>query len=388
MDIMPYRIRQLEWTLDAYKKTGISFLAEHDSKYLPSGGADDVGIYYFVPKIANLLDVNVAAATNIFFSGLLFISLVIGSIGFLLLFKNRLAQGISIVALLLLTLVSWEIGDVYIAKTVAAVTVLPLFLYFIKNKKFSLIFYFFMFGAGFIIGFNHLIRSYSGLAVGVFILSMLVFLNITWKQKMALVIVLSVGVLLPTTYVSTVLNKRDAFLIKNEAMVEGNLRQHALWHNVYLGFGYLNNKYGIEYNDNIARAKVASIVPNNKYRAYNQEDNDILRREFFKLVKNDPLFTLTTVFSKVGILIGYLLVYANVGLIASFYRTKERSIEVAFWLAMVLSSLPAILVMPSSIYMLGFIAMATLYGIYSIGDYIESTNQKNWLSFKRDRSAF
>ena len=379
MDIMPFRLKQLEWTLRAYEKTGISFLAEQDSKYLPSGGADDVGIYYFVPKIANLLDVNVAAATNIFFSGLLFISLVIGSIGFLLLFKNRLAQGISIVALLLLTLVSWEIGDVYIAKTVATVTVLPLFLYFIKNKKFSLSFYFFTLGAGFVIGFNHFVRSYSGLAVGIFILSMLVFLNIKWKQKMALVIVLTVGVLIPTTYMSTVLNKRDAFLIKNEAMVDGNLRQHALWHNVYLGFGYLNNKYGIEYNDNIARAKVASVVPNNKYRAYNQEYNDILRREFFKLVKNDPLFTLTTVFSKVGILIGYLLVYANVGLIASFYRTKERSIEVSFWLAMVFSSLPAILVMPNSVYMLGFIAMATLYGVYSIGDYIESNSSK-WVS--------
>ena len=376
MDIMPYRIRQLEWTLDAYKKTGISFLAEQDSKYLPSGGADDVGIYYFVPKIANLLDVNVAAATNIFFSGLLFISLVIGSIGFLLLFKNRLAQGISIVALLLLTLVSWEIGDVYIAKTVAAVTVLPLFLYFIKNKKFSLIFYFFMFGVGLVIGFNHLIRSYSGLATSVFILSMLVFLNITWKQKMALVIVFSVGVLIPTTYLSTALNKRDAFLIKNEAMVEGNLRQHALWHNVYLGFGYLDNKYGIEYNDYVAYAKVASVVPKNNYRPYNQEYEDILQREVVKLVKNDPLFVIRTVFSKAGILIGYLLVYANVGLIASLFRTKNVLIEVAFWLAILISSLPAIFTMPSNIYILGFIAMATLYGIYSIGEYIEERSIK------------
>ena len=77
-----------------------------------------------------------------------------------------------------------------------------------------------------------------------------------------------------------------------------------------------------------------------------------------------------TFFAKIGILLMYLVIFANVGLVAAFFYPKPWQIECAFWGALATSSLFSILVLPTIEYSLGFIAFATLYGIVSINYYL------------------
>jgi len=366
MVIMQCRYTALQEALAGYDKTGVPLVAYNGKALLPAGFSDDIGTYYFIPKIAHTFSLSITQSINIFFVGMLLISLILSVTGFFLLFRSWTSRFISVVGLLGLAFLAFRIGDVYLIFVYTILSLIPIFLYLIQNEKLKTIFTAFIFLSGIGIGTAHYSRSHAGTAVLIFLIIMLMlYLKRGWREKLGLVALLLVGFSVSAIYFNALLSHRETYLVLNQPNYKPVVGSHPFWHSVYLGFGFLNNDYGIKYSDSFAFNKVRSISPKTIYLS--QEYETILKGEVIKIVKYDRHFVVYTAFAKIGVAFFYLLVCANIGLLASIFYPKGWSMELAFWLAIGFNALFGILVVPSSAYFLGFIALATVYGITSIG---------------------
>lgn len=371
MTIMSGRLQMLQEALAGYEKTGFALIAYDGQTIKPAGYSDDVGIYYFIPLIARWLNISTEQAITTFFAGLILISLIIGIVGSLLLFKTWLGRLIACAVLLGMSFVAIRIGDVYVASSSVALATIPLFLYLSKNKPRFTLMALFLLMAGLSIGTAHFVRSNSGMAVLIFlILAIIFFFNNPLKRKLALISILLVGVFAATLFFDSMINQREKYLHEHNENYAGSANKHPLWHSVYIGFGFLNNPYGILYSDTSAAEKVYAVAPGTKYLSSDYEMT--LRSEVFKLIVNEPRFVVTTIFAKTGVLIFYLLLFSNLGLLLAIYYRKHWGLEVAFGGAILFNSLFGLLVVPIPEYLLGFFSIAALYGIVSTNHAIEN----------------
>jgi len=371
MNIMPCVYQMLHEALSGYQKTGIPLIAYDGNALKPAGVGDDIGIYYFIPKIAHTFGISIDQSINVFFISVILVSFSLGLIGSFLYIKRPLIKWLGIVEIMLLAYGSYFfVGGIYIILSSITIAIIPLFLYLTKRRKLGLPLIIFLLLAGLAIGVAHYLRSHAGTGVLIFMTIILLFyLQISWKQKIVLIMLVVISVLTPMIYFDKLLNRRGAYLTNYNPGYERVPRRHVLWHSIYIGFGFLNNEYGIKYQDEVAIEKVRSISPKALYLS--EEYETILRKEIFKLIKNHPLFAAQTVFAKFGAIILYLFIFSNVGLIAVILHRKSWQLETAFWSAMVCNSLFGIFTIPDYRYLMGLIAFATLYGIFSINETIE-----------------
>ncbi|MBE0447664.1 MAG: hypothetical protein IBX64_06135 [Actinobacteria bacterium] len=367
---MPIRYQMLQEALAGYEKTGVPLVAYDGKSLQPAGFGDDIGIYYVIPKIVHAFGLSIDQAITAFYIGIILVSLALGLIGSFLLFKTWSGRLVALISLFGVALYSFRVGDVYLAFTYITIAIVPLSLYFAHSKKLSTSFVIFFLLAGIGIGIAHYVRSHTGTAVLIFMLSLVTFyLRFPWRKRLVLIISLIFGILAVMLYFNILLDQREAYLVKNQPNYKQTIGKHPFWHSIYIGFGYLNNDYGLKYKDEIAIRKVRSISPSAIY--FSEEYEAILKNEVINLIKGNPRFVLDTVFAKLGVIIYFLLKFANIGLLAAILYPKGWSIEVAFWNALGFNSLFGILVTPNPAYLLGFIAFATIYGIVSINHAIE-----------------
>src|SRR5438309_650714 len=81
------------------------------------------------------------------------------------------------------------------------------------------------------------------------------------------------------------------------------------------------------------------------------------------IITQHPSLVMETIAAKLGVIAGWLVICANVGLVAAYYYPKHWAIETGCWSAMGFQALPGILTIPARAYLLGFIAFAVLYGV-------------------------
>jgi hypothetical protein len=158
-------------------------------------------------------------------------------------------------------------------------------------------------------------------------------------------------------------HQRDQFLAKNNPTYQYLSESHT-WHSIYIGLGYLKNKYGIDYADEIACGKARSINPNVIYCS--EEYERILKDQCFLLAKTDPIFVLKTALMKIISLLFQVLSFANFGLLFLFYVRPSFRYIIPFLVSASFYSLPGILVMPIYTYVAGMSSVATIFGIYMI----------------------
>lgn len=364
MEISPGRYQELVNAIEGLKKTGMPLVGNHGTTLKPVGITDDIGIYYFIPKIADILHLTPAQSINTFFGGVLIISMLLGIIGCLMMFKKWLQRAVALMGVVFLAIFSYWVGTVYLVAASVVMAVIPLFLSlcFQKNKGFLRIF---IFLSGIIAGTAGYIRSQSGTGILIFMIVIVFFyLQLIWKEKFTLIFLMLVGVLIPIFFFNIIIDNRDAYLSSHHYQSDHLRRNHPFWHSVYIGFGYLNNKYGIQYVDKCGQEMVKSKSPDTIYLSPQYEM--ILRKEVFKLLKNDPLFVTETIFAKMGVIAFYLLVFGNFGLLRNFFFPGNLSFELAFWSAISFYSLNGILVVPQPNYLSGFVAFVVIYGIINI----------------------
>jgi hypothetical protein len=371
MEVMQCQYQLLCEALSGYEKTGIPLVSWDGNILKPAGLGDDIGLYYFIPKIVHALGISIDQSINVLFVSVFLVSFSLGIIGTFLFLKDHVIKWLGFVEIILLAYGSYFfVGGIYIILSSITIAIIPLFLYLTKRRKLGLLLVIFLLLAGLAIGVAHHLRSHAGTGVLIFMTIILLFyLQISWKQKIVLIMLVVISVLTPIIYFDKLLDRRDAYLTNYNSGYERVLRRHVLWHSIYIGFGFLNNEYGIRNKDEVAIGKVRSISPKALYLS--EEYETILRKEIFKLIRNHPLFAAQTVFAKFGAITLYLFIFSNVGLIAVILHRKSWQLETAFWSAMVFNSLFGIFTIPDYRYLMGLIAFATLYGIMSIDETIE-----------------
>lgn len=366
---MEMRYESLHQTMAGLEKTGIPLIAYNGTLLEPAGSTYIQGIHYFIPKIAHYFDTSLDNAMMFFYFGWNITALSLGLLGVLLLFRTWLSKAVSVLALAILAVIVLSHGYIYSFLASAVVATGPLLLYFCKKKSCGPGFIAFCFLAGIWLSISNSLRDYAGVGPLIFMATILAFyIRVPWKVKGILMGAAALGVLVPFLYMNSLINQRNEYLAIH---VPGKpyLPKSTFWHSIYIGFGYLENDLGIRYNDGVANAKAVSIYPDAVYQS--PEYNVILRNEVFRIFKEHPYFALKTLAAKGGKMALFLLIFANIGLVAAVLYPKERGLDLAFFLGLLFQSSYGFLVMPRAWYLLGFIAFATIYGIVSINEALE-----------------
>lgn len=254
--------------------------------------------------------------------------------------------------------------DLYIVYIAINLTIIPFFL-LLKQKSISYRSSF-LFIAGLLIGISHYIRSFSGIGVATFIIIMLLFdQKLNTIKKSTIIGFFAAEIIRSSLYFNNILTTyrtygRQYISSFNECPA------HPFWHSVYLGFGFLNfyNTDHIEWNDTCGEKKAQSRIPTITLNQ-SQEYEQILKEETLKLIIHQPFFVLLTLFSKIGVLLLYLLMFAGIGIFAFFVRSKDYLLDSAFIASLATSSLVSLVTIPCLRYASCFIAIAVIYSIIS-----------------------
>jgi glycosyltransferase involved in cell wall biosynthesis len=376
INIMGTRYWDLVYTVNGNRQTGVPLVQLNDSVLGPAGGPDDIGSFYVIPKLSMLLGLPVSHSIDIFYGGLLLFAFLASLGGFFLSCRGLLARALALLGLLLLTALAYRVGDVYIFHFVTAVIAIPwMFLLIRRSANLRLQLPIFLFLMGLLIGIADAVRSHAGTAALIFLCSILLFqVSAAHRRKMALLLCLAVGLLLPKLFFSRLVAERDAFLIAQCPEYKMLTAQHPLWHTMYAGFGYLQNDYGLRWDDTVSYRKVQSIAPGTVYASEDYER--ILKHEVLLLVRRQPLYVFMTLASKAGVILCVLLLGSNLGLLATALHPKPWPIELSFSLSIAFSSLPALVAIPAPEYLLGLISFAVLYAIVSLSFALESSAER------------
>jgi hypothetical protein len=211
---------------------------------------------------------------------------------------------------------------------------------------------------------GHLIRSHSGTPIILFVIIVLVFSKSVKIKKLIFLGILLSGFLIPQIIFKSIIRSRDTFLTQVNAGASYERNVHAFWHSIYIGLGYLKNGYGLNYSDQVAYDKAAEVNPNIKILT--NEYEALIKSETIKFIKEHPLFVAKTVIVKGLVLIGYFLIFCNLGFWI-ILKKKFDSLDWGFIGGLLFCSLTGFLVVPHPKYMLGFISFSILYGCISYG---------------------
>lgn len=366
--VMSSRGQGLVRALAGLERTGVPLVGLDGSTYYPAGITDDPGLYAVVPLLARALGGSIELAASVFLFGVVGLGALLGLGGCWWLFRSWGARLVSLVALGLLTYVTTQlIRDVYVIAPALTMAVVPGFLALAMRRRWWMSLVIAGLLAGLAIGVGNTIRSHAGTAIALFLLVVIVwYLPVSRTRRTLVAGSLLAGILLAGLLFGQMIRARDAYLARTVPGYERTEPGHPVWHSVYLGFGYLDNPLGIRYLDAVAAARVAEVDPAAGYVSARYEA--ILRDEVIRLVRTQGRFVLETIAAKMGVLfLYYLPVFANLGLVAALLVKKPRAIDGAFAVALGFASLPGILVMPSLPYVSGFMAMATMFAIVSLG---------------------
>ncbi len=362
MDMMDCRRTQLQAALDGYQASDTPLVALFEGTYLPAGFADDQGMYYFIPWITKTFGIPLHSATEFFFSSLMLMGVLI-SLGCLFnLSRHWISWLFSLVAVLLL--VRYCYFDVYTFSFVAAASTIPLFLS--PHRKFNWLLIGSLAFSGWVIGYCNILRSHAGTGSLLFILSwILLNTELTKQDKNKSILILILFAVMPYLHFGILEKQRDQFLVNHVPNYVSEPIVHPKWHNIYIGLSYLKNNYGIEWADMCSARKVDSIKPQVKYCSIEYEK--ILRNECFSIFKNDPLFIIKNILTKLFVIVFKIIKFANFGLLLLLYVRPPFRTLIPFCVAMSFYSLPGILTLPINAYLTGLHTVSTLFGVYMIG---------------------
>lgn len=362
------RVAYLQDTVNGLEKTGVPLITYEDGTYgIPFGGTDDLGFYYFTELFAHFFKLPVELAMNILFIGLIAISSILALVGFCLLFKDKRSRIISAIGVTLLFIVQFLVGYavdyVYIAPSIL-IGLLPLNIYLLNRCNLKIA-YPLMLLQGMLAESADFIRAMSGTGF-VLILFILIFgaKKIKKIAKLLLCIFVMVGILLMSFVISDAISNMKNYLEESSQNITYNDR-HVVWAQIYIGFGFLQNDMGITYIDDCAAEKLHEY--NSNLVLGSKESEHFFKTEVVKIIKSEPIFVLKTLFAKAGVLLAYIFIFANIGIIYAFKYRKKFCIDVAFFMGMIFYSIYGILANPArSFILVGLIATAAIWGILSI----------------------
>lgn len=378
--LMPIRFQELSEAVAGLERTGIPLVSVRGDSLIPTAGyTDDVGMYYLASKLAAFFHLSAAAAWDVFFFLILIPCFAIGFIGMMRVLETQVAKVFYAVMCAILFVTVYLSGDIYALSPSLAMLIVPYLIRFSKSDSKPSASHWaiwFLFGIGIMLA--HLIRSHSATAI-VLVFGVLFFFEKRWtvREKLLSLVVIAVGMLAVQVFFKTRYAERDAYLAKLQPNYVVPPQVHPFWHNVYIGFGFLDNDYGIRYQDEIGFKKAKEISPT--VFLLGDEYERILREETFALIKKNSLFVIRTLSAKAGVIGFYLLLFMNIGLFCALRYGLNWQMEVALLSGMAFNALPGLLAVPYIPYLTGSFAFAVIYGTMQL----DHASKKGFLKFPK-----
>ncbi len=345
--------------------SGVPLVSFDGLGYRRGGGGDDPGLFYVVPELARVLHLGVATAVDITLIGIVLMGSGVGLYGFMRSARTTLGRRVGIIAFLLLTVLELVGGDVYVMNAAPAIAGVPWILYFASRRRVtgSVLITFVLLGI--VSQAANFIRAYAGIGLALFaVLAVAGFYELRLAGKGMVLAAFLLAAVGAQMFVNGLYRQRSAFLGQQGDVLFEAKQIHPFWHSVYIGLGYVKNAEVPAYSDAVAATRVRLVRPNAPYLSMEYED--VLKQATLELAKRRPTLILENVMVKLAVVLGFCIGAANVGLYAAIVARKPFWLETAFWVSMAFNSLFGILVVPSPRYLLGLIAFATLYGVYSL----------------------
>jgi hypothetical protein len=360
--MIPGRKRVLIVLYKTYKTLKIPLLVNYSGELVNTTSTDDPGLFLYSPYLASLLNIDILLASKILFGIISTLFLIGNFLGVASLTKNiifRCAFGFLLGAL---SYKVFLINDLYSAYVLPFSFVLLFMtsIYYRKKKLFAGT----LFLSGICASAASLIRIFAGLPVlFLFGLISLVSRSFTPRQKMYGLMFFLIGYALPIGHFHYVQRQKNQYLRSQNANVSSETI-HVFWHNLYLGFGFTHNPYGIIWDDSYITNKVLRIHPNVAVGDSLYEST--IKEMVLDLLKKDCNFIFISFFARLGIVIMFFLIWFGwLGLLCAYFYPKPWYEELAFLCALSISALPGILTIPRFEYLAGFISCTVIYTLYS-----------------------
>lgn len=383
MNVMPGRFEEIEKTIEGLYVTDTPLVAMDANGFHAAGFADNNGIYYFVSSIAKLLDLSPHVAINVFLCLLFAVGASIAIVSFFFLFKNWFSRFLATLIWLVFTtlcMVFWS--DVYTANYFAISTTIPIFTlikyHLIDSKG---LWFLAIALSGLIIGYSNFIREHAGTTACVFISLSIILNQVLSKQKKTFFLsALSIFSLLPYIHENHLEKTRDIYLSQYQNTLS---LPFPTWHLLYIGLGYLENDYGILRKDDSAAEKVRSI--NSEAIYCSKEYEEILKNEYWLILKSDPGFVIKTYLLKLLISCWMVIKYTNIGLILCFYIRPSWREFVPYLVAGAFGILPGVAAEPGANYILGTLVLGLFFQVHMIGLSIDKYRKKSRATLQYQR---
>lgn len=372
--IMASRISQIQLAITALNAGAPPLLGITHSggvtQYFPIGVTDDQGIYLYVPLIAHLL--HVARATVVlkwFFITLYVLPVILYPTVFHALFKSTPVALFSPLPLLLQFSFLYT-TDVYWVPGWILLFGLPLIcLVYVRWTRWSPVWL----GLIMIVAsFASSIRIESGLPLLLAAILVVILRMRPWMTQAGLAAVLVVCYLLIQPIGFHFLRVYRDSVIKNPTLGALYPTQHPIWHNIYIGLGYIPNPYGITWSDTVAADAVYRVDPHAGYLSPTY--GTILRQLVLHIVISNPAFIVRELAVKMFALIeavfnnfptvfvllpGMLLVGAE--------RRLMRTFSLLLAPGLLVGAIPPLLTVPFPSYETGWLAASGLLWMFGCG---------------------
>ena len=377
---MPCRVSGYEAIVEGFKKTKTHLISFNDkcsggSDILSLGGHTDyIGSYYFIPNLSRILNLNIDLSTNLFFVFYGLICIVISLISLNSINSSKNYKIIGSLTIIFLGMLFISISDTYSFYGLTSLALLPFWdNYLIKKKNNSIIsLIFFSLATGLIIGVSDSVRGFSGtfVAIPIFFLIFMSNFRANYKIRIFSIILILIPIFAINIFFNNLLSKRDLYFTKNVSFLEilnekgiylNNSR--AVWHNAFYNLAYLkDDSILLPDKSDVGSVKWARKI-DPKIKLFTKNYEILLKNEYFKFVKNNPIYFIKIILAKIFVILIYFLFFCNYGIYILIKKKNNKKIISFYSLGLILFSMIGIATEPLYSYMLGFFTFSSLFTI-------------------------
>lgn len=343
------------------------------------GLTDDQGIYLFVPLVAHAIGVTEAhLAIAVFSLALLSVIPIIYPLMIMKLFDSIVAALVLPVALV--TRSGFMVhGDIYWVVGWSVLLLLPPVLLIYRRWAPSRLVLLVVIVT--LASLASSIRNHAGLPVLLSAVLVVLYRQRSWTKRFAsAALLLTVYLTVGGGVLGVARNYRDRTLGVDWSASAPTA--HPFWHPVYLGLGYLPNRYGIRWDDSVAFLAVQRDDPTAGYLSPEYEAS--LRRQFLDIARADPGFVLSTYSAKGAALLsdafhqfGPAWLFIPLASIAAAARKVPDILQYAMLAlpALAINAVPPLLAIPDSAFEIGWLVGWGLAILLALGSVIAGTEK-------------
>jgi hypothetical protein len=334
---------------------------------MPAADGDDPGSFVVAPALARLLDLRRGTdGLRLVYMLLFGLGVAIYPLLFFKLFGSLRAALVAPFALLAGLLFVIGNADVYWASGWAVLVLAPILLWIaIRRPRWT---------AGWLAivalgaSLATSLRAGAGLGVALACLALALIASQGWRSRaLSVAVVIAAYLAVTPLGVAAVERYRDAQL--SAPLASDSPSSHLFWHPLYLGLGFLPNRYGITWRDSIAIAAAQRVDAQAPYpsSAYDH----VVRGLFMKALREDPGQVASIEWRKTIVAVGR----APVILILAILAVLLIALAEAAWLVALLVLVPCALTgilsglvgVPDAEYVEGWLGVLVLLAALGIG---------------------